>query len=172
MTMATSTDLLKAALGQTVEGSWVAANYAKEDDARAGWASAIVAFLKTMSRLPGTDAILDGLEPAINAALVGFSETATPPGPQGALKLQTAFAQAWLGISANAASLYTGAASATPPPTVATIAGTLLPPVFSANNVPGLEAETAAGALASALGGASATGGLWVLSAGGTAPIV
>ena len=104
----------------------------------------------------------------IGCAFTGISVFSPP---QSAVKIQVGFAAAWSGISVNAAALYAGAASAVPPPTVATIAATVLPVVFAANMIPGVTREQAATTLANALSAANATGGLWVLSAGGTAPI-
>lgn len=143
-------------------------DFPAEADAVESWATAMVAYFKGMTRLPGTDPILDALKPSIKAALTGMA-THTPP--LGASKFQGGFAAAWAGISVNAASLFAGAASATPPPTVATIASAILPGVFAANNVVGVTRPVAASVTATALSGANATGGLWVLAAGGTAPI-
>lgn len=148
--------------------------YGTEQEAIDAWAAAMINFFLGMDRLPGTDSIIQGLEGAIKTAMVGLSDTGgdpPPPPPQGPLKLQAGFVQAWVGISAAAASLFTGAASATPPPAVATIAAVVLPAVFPVNILPTTTKQQAATATAAALGGANATGGLWVLSAGGTAPI-
>ena len=142
--------------------------YTSDAEAALGWADALVAYFKTMDRLPGTDAVLDSLQPSIMSALTGISVFSPQ---QSAVKIQAGFAAAWSGISVNAATLYAGAASATPPPTVATIAATVLPVVFAANMIPGVTREQAATTLANALSAANATGGFWVLSAGGTAPI-
>lgn len=144
-------------------------DYAVEADATEGWATAMVEYFKTMDRLPGTDAIITGLKGAIKGALAGMS--VHTPVPQGALKIQAGFVAAWAGISASAASLYAGAISATPPPAVATIASVVLPAVFPLNMLPTVTKAQAATTTATALSTANATGGLWVLAAGGTAPI-
>lgn len=143
-------------------------DYAGEAAATEGWATEMVEYFKTMDRLPGTDAIIEGFKAAIKSALAGMSGT-TPP--QGALKLQAGFVAAWAGISTNAASLYAGAVSATPPPAVATIAAVILPVVFPINNLPTVTKAQAATTTATALSSANATGGLWALAVGGTAPI-
>lgn len=148
--------------------------YGTEQEAIDAWAAAMINFFLGMDRLPGTDSIIQGFESAIKGQMVGLSNPGgdpPPPPPQGPLKLQAGFAQAWVGISASAASLYAGAASATPPPAVATIATVVLPAVFPLNSVPGVTKQQAATTTAAALGGANATGGLWVLSVGGTVPI-
>lgn len=134
------------------------ADYALEADAVEGWATAMVAYFKTLDRLPGTDAVIDALKAPIKTAMGGMSV----PGA-GAVKLQAGFLAAWTGISASAASLYTGAGSATPPPAVATLAATLLPPVFVLNQVPAITKPQAASATANVFSTANATGGFWVL---------
>ena len=134
------------------------ADYALEADAVEGWATAMVAYFKTMDRLPGTDALIDALKSPIQVAMGGMSV----PGA-GAAKLQAGFLAAWVGISGSAASLYTGATSATPPTAVATLAAIVLPPVFALNQVPAITKPQAATATAGALSGANATGGFWVL---------
>lgn len=141
-------------------------DYMDEADATEGWATALVAYFKTMDRLPGTDAIITGLKPAIKGALAGMSTPSV-----GAVKIQAAFAVAWAGIAASAASLYATATSATPPPTVATIATVALPVAFLANMAPSVTKAQAATTTANALSGANATGGFWVLPLGATAPI-
>ena len=141
-------------------------DYMAEADATEGWATALVEYFKTMDRLPGTDAIITGLKPAIKGALAGMSTPAV-----GAVKIQAAFVAAWAGIASSAASLYATATSATPPPAVATIAPVVLPGVFPINMMPGVTKAQAATTTATALSGANATGGLWVLPAGATAPI-
>lgn len=150
------------------------ADFATEQEAIDEWAAAMIEFFLTMDRLPGTDSIIQGFESAIKGQMVGLSDSGgdpPPPPPQGPLKLQAGFVQAWLGISAAAASLYAGALSATPPPAVATIAAVVLPAVFPLNILPTTTKEQAAITTAAALGGANAVGGLWVLPAGATAPI-
>ena len=142
------------------------ADYALEADAVEGWATAMVAYFKTMDRLPGTDALIDALKDPIKTAMGGMSV----PGA-GAVKLQEGFLAAWIGISASAAALYATALSATPPPAVATLAATLLPPVFVLNQVPAITKPQAATVTAAVLSTANATLGLWVLPAGATAPI-
>lgn len=141
--------------------------YAVESDAVESWANALVAYFKTMDRMPGTDAIFDGLKPSIKSAMTGMSVPNA-----GAAKLQAGFAAAWVGISASAASLYATAVSATPPPAVATIATVILPLLFPLNQVTGITKAQAATATANALSGVNAVGGLWVLSVGSPVPIV
>ena len=143
------------------------ADYASEADAVEGWASALIAYFKTMDRLPGTDAIIDGFKSSIKTAMAGMSNPGppppAPPAPQGPLKLQAGFVAAWLGIASQAAALYSGATTATPPPAVATIAAVILPGVFPLNQVPGVTKAQAATTTANALSPANATGGFWVL---------
>jgi hypothetical protein len=142
------------------------ADYALEPDAVEGWATAIVEYLKTMGRLPGTDAIFDGLKVPIMGAMTGMSA----PGA-GALAIQAGFLAAWAGIAAQAAALYATATTATPPPLTATIAA-LLVAMFPVNLPPTVTKSQAATAIATVLSTANATGGLWVLPLGVTAPIV
>lgn len=140
-------------------------DYALEADAVEGWATAMVAYFKTMDRLPGTDTIIDGFKDPIKTALAGLSEPLA-----GAVKIQAGFLAAWAGIASSAASLYTTATTATPPLAVSTLAVTILPPVFAANQVPTITKAQAATAMAAALSTANATLGLWTIP-GGTAPI-